>query len=103
RRRHTRSLRDWSSDVCSSDLPASYPKRRPPRERSLPSSKVTTGCDQLRSSRKTNGNTCTSSGAREPARRHFWPILLIRTRSIGRSEERRVGKECRRPWEAEQI
>src|SRR6266496_6187310 len=22
RRRHTRSLRDWSSDVCSSDLPA---------------------------------------------------------------------------------
>src|SRR6267378_3082500 len=24
RRRHTRSLRDWSSDVCSSDLPA-YP------------------------------------------------------------------------------
>src|SRR6266496_619261 len=24
RRRHTRSLRDWSSDVCSSDLPAVY-------------------------------------------------------------------------------
>src|SRR5690349_24288661 len=23
RRRHTRSLRDWSSDVCSSDLPSS--------------------------------------------------------------------------------
>src|SRR5204863_1135365 len=22
RRRHTRSLRDWSSDVCSSDLPS---------------------------------------------------------------------------------
>src|SRR5690349_22821587 len=31
RRRHTRSLRDWSSDVCSSDLPgrgARYPARR---------------------------------------------------------------------------
>src|SRR5438874_12771139 len=24
RRRHTRSLRDWSSDVCSSDLAADY-------------------------------------------------------------------------------
>src|SRR5438874_9742981 len=25
RRRHTRSLRDWSSDVCSSDLLAAWP------------------------------------------------------------------------------
>src|SRR5699024_5283761 len=25
RRRHTRSKRDWSSDVCSSDLGTSYP------------------------------------------------------------------------------
>src|SRR6266496_4727021 len=25
RRRHTRSLRDWSSDVCSSDLPLGHP------------------------------------------------------------------------------
>src|SRR5690349_22252744 len=25
RRRHTRSLRDWSSDVCSSDLPPGAP------------------------------------------------------------------------------
>src|SRR5690349_25124562 len=25
RRRHTRSLRDWSSDVCSSDLPTLQP------------------------------------------------------------------------------
>src|SRR5438874_8153339 len=25
RRRHTRSLRDWSSDVCSSDLPEKIP------------------------------------------------------------------------------
>src|ERR1035441_10831878 len=26
RRRHTRCLSDWSSDVCSSDLPASVPE-----------------------------------------------------------------------------
>src|SRR6266496_6439961 len=31
RRRHTRSLRDWSSDVCSSDLP----RRRPRPARAL--------------------------------------------------------------------
>src|SRR5690349_22816265 len=28
RRRHTRSLRDWSSDVCSSDLPLAEHVRR---------------------------------------------------------------------------
>src|SRR5438067_3801021 len=31
RRRHTRSKRDWSSDVCSSDLPSRTPTRRPGR------------------------------------------------------------------------
>src|SRR5690349_23168209 len=31
RRRHTRSLRDWSSDVCSSDLQAHEPHRTPAR------------------------------------------------------------------------
>src|SRR5690349_23708965 len=29
RRRHTRSLRDWSSDVCSSDLPDIQTTRAP--------------------------------------------------------------------------
>src|SRR5206468_6133780 len=29
RRRHTRSDRDWSSDVCSSDLPAARPASAP--------------------------------------------------------------------------
>src|SRR5216683_7082635 len=35
RRRHTRSDRDWSSDVCSSDLPASrrVSSSRPPGSR----------------------------------------------------------------------
>src|SRR6266849_10611796 len=31
RRRHTRSTRDWSSDVCSSDLPDGDRLRRRPR------------------------------------------------------------------------
>src|SRR6266496_333702 len=29
RRRHTRSLRDWSSDVCSSDLEAAFQEDHP--------------------------------------------------------------------------
>src|SRR5699024_12024207 len=29
RRRHTRSKRDWSSDVCSSDLPLATPEPEP--------------------------------------------------------------------------
>src|SRR6266496_4579866 len=33
RRRHTRSLRDWSSDVCSSDLLPAYERDHPERSR----------------------------------------------------------------------
>src|SRR5260221_10597025 len=35
RRRHTRSLCDWSSDVCSSDLSSSGPMTRATRSPSL--------------------------------------------------------------------
>src|SRR5206468_10159377 len=61
-RRHTRSDRDWSSDVCSSDLATRAP--RP----------ASTGCPIW------------TSGMPAPA--------STRTRS----EERRVGKECRNRW-----
>src|SRR5207249_6946828 len=65
RRRHTRSKRDWSSDVCSSDLllaPVMALPRRP-----LSSSESTASCSM---------------------------------RFSLRSEERRVGKECRSRWGA---
>src|SRR5207245_8739327 len=66
RRRHTRCYRDWSSDVCSSDLisPAAVLKGR-----ALPSAARST--------------------APAPGRRAPPP------RRRARSEERRVGKECR--------
>src|SRR5882724_13070266 len=64
RRRHTRCLSDWSSDVCSSDL--LHPRHR-------------------RSSRKIS---CRRRRAPLPARWLRW----------SRSEERRVGKECRSRW-----
>src|SRR2546422_3061156 len=64
RRRHTRCSRDWSSDVCSSDLEAykTYLKRVP------------SDVDALN---------------------NLAAALLIMHR---RSEERRVGKECRSRW-----
>src|SRR5690606_41162541 len=72
RRRHTRFSRDWSSDVCSSDLGISADNRqceRPP------------GSGRLR----------LVPAQRKPVE----PALRLRRRS----EERRVGKECRsRRW-----
>src|SRR5207249_9424393 len=65
RRRHTRSKRDWSSDVCSSDL------------RVL-------GVRPQANVRFQN--------------RGFALRRRVRDRELRRSEERRVGKECRSRW-----
>src|SRR5215813_13786988 len=67
RRRHTRCGRDWSSDVCSSDL-SGYVY--------YPALDVTSGTG-------TNTNNRLGRQGRE------W---------FQRSEERRVGKECRSRW-----
>src|SRR5688572_31965164 len=78
RRRHTRFDCDWSSDVCSSDLRVISDRRaRQPKE----------------------------VGQREKERyqrdEHANPRVLPRhkQRAVAhRSEERRVGKECRSRW-----
>src|SRR5699024_12086548 len=75
RRRHTRSKRDWSSDVCSSDLPtlptATRSRPRPPTGRAgSGESSPRESCARLFPARPCAG-------------------------SLRRSEERRVGKECR--------
>src|SRR3712207_7204135 len=82
RRRHTRYWRDWSSDVCSSDLDG-------------------------------QGNFGTADGDEPAAMRYTEARLnalameLLRdidketvdfTPNYDRSEERRVGKECRSRW-----
>src|SRR5215813_14969715 len=67
RRRHTRCGRDWSSDVCSSDLNSESPQRST-RAVSL------------------------ESGSRSGRASTAVPLRLPR------SEERRVGKECRSRW-----
>src|SRR5690606_41031889 len=85
RRRHTRFSRDWSSDVCSSDLPT---------HRSMPTSFWS-------SSRSTDWATVRRNAS-------CWLPSISRLRCVAmicegerrrRSEERRVGKECRsRGW-----
>src|SRR5690606_41159795 len=73
RRRHTRFSRDWSSDVCSSDLTTMPAGREPPsRESRVP-------CPLF------------------PAAPSV-PCQYQHSRNEPRSEERRVGKECRSRW-----
>src|SRR5699024_11928757 len=79
-RRHTISKRDWSSDVCSSDLGAQG-RRRQAHRRQLP---CAPGPDH-------DGEARTSRTAQRVA-----SFLSSRRALHGglRSEERRVGKEC---------
>src|SRR5207302_4303752 len=78
RRRHTRFSRDWSSDVCSSDLVAALldadPQHRVARQPSARRPWKTESCPRL------VGVPVTMD-----------PSALLERRS----EERRVGKECR--------
>src|SRR5205809_6370242 len=81
RRRHTRCSRDWSSDVCSSDLLLlllRFPGRGGRRAR-------VGGGAAYRGRGDHHGDGDRRAG---PDRRG----------RAGRSEERRVGKECRWGW-----
>src|SRR5207245_8733986 len=77
RRRHTRCYRDWSSDVCSSDL----------------SCRLALHSLVPFSARKSG--PAGSEALHHTARIHPRPVPE-------RSEERSVGKECRSRWSREQ-
>src|SRR2546430_9301231 len=88
RRRHTRFDCDWSSDVCSSDLYTEW--------------------DALNTlARTVNGNTdeedshCAFPPCKNPEGCAQWGDCeseAVANQSLGRSEERRVGKEGRSRW-----
>src|SRR3712207_8300862 len=92
RRRHTRYWRDWSSDVCSSDLERRAFARRP--------------TDILITTPESLFLLLTSA-ARE-ALRGVETVIVDEVHAVAdtkrgahlavRSEERRVGKECRSRW-----
>src|SRR5205807_3363365 len=95
RRRHTRLQGDWSSDVCSSDLPPHKPltETRPRR----PDGAMTLGNQVMEKMRDDSGGRWTTRNFRVC---HDAPEFTDRgdTDSPPRSEERRVGKECRTRW-----
>src|SRR5690606_40598165 len=95
RRRHTRFSRDWSSDVCSSDLAIADPLAVEP-DRAL--------VDEPERLGRARREARPLQHVRDPELAAVDHELLedeiIRNRTVSmhlveRSEERRVGKECR--------
>src|SRR5205814_7119848 len=82
RRRHTRCLSDWSSDVCSSDL---FKIEQCAKEKGLHFCKPLI----LRPPKIWVPDTLVNDACRPG---------IARTGVCRRSEERRVGKECRSRW-----
>src|SRR5437868_15461419 len=89
RRRHTRSKRDWSSDVCSSDLRDVYASGHPA---------CASSCLAAQAQHITRGVT-TRVNISASLLKRVADLYAVRA---PRSEERRVGKECRsRRWAAD--
>src|SRR3712207_8265242 len=82
RRRHTRYWRDWSSDVCSSDLEV-FAREEP---------ELAQGLTEIRDELRADEELC------ERIRSKFRIKNTTGYRLCARSEERRVGKECRSRW-----
>src|SRR2546430_9354441 len=85
RRRHTRFDCDWSSDVCSSDLAAC---RLRLALHGLQPRDVAPHFAELIGLGRLPGGALHSQGK----------LLLAQLHELIRSEERRVGKECRSRW-----
>src|SRR5437588_12498875 len=100
RRRHTRSLCDWSSDVCSSDLKGQRELTGRRRNRdafqgtgpSLGANPFQGALPFTKKRELSPGLPPSSPGS--VALPHWTP----RGAHLRRSEERRVGKECRSRW-----
>src|SRR5204862_4939029 len=88
RRRHTRSLRDWSSDVCSSDLKSSGFGRIESMYLFMRTPGGTNYCAHLDSKKQGLAQDQQDNQRRDTA-------SDCNRQRIFRSEERRVGKECR--------
>src|SRR5690554_6960385 len=83
RRRHTRCGRDWSSDVCSSDLKKAMQNAVEPEEKE--------GEDEA----GFKLNIVQAVGFKQRAFPLYEMLREAEKAGVERSEERRVGKECR--------
>src|SRR5206468_9585613 len=95
RRRHTRSDRDWSSDVCSSDLGTTYMLlNEPVIELAEELVRAVKCCEQVRFT--SSGSEATFFALRV-ARAYRGRDKILKFEGGWRSEERRVGKggRCR--------
>src|SRR5256885_10082048 len=88
RRRHTRLQGDWSSDVCSSDLEVAVNLR----------TKTTLAKEVRRVDPLERSNLEVSPGGPERVTEPNNTSGRGRAAAQRRSEERRVGKECRSRW-----
>src|SRR3712207_8422811 len=86
RRRHTRYWRNWSSDVCSSDLWSRWATR------CLLGISGTSSCQPYCGTRRLHPEQFTTP-TRDAIRSQ-----IPKNKKLPRSEERRVGKECRSRW-----
>src|SRR5207249_7706648 len=96
RRRHTRSKRDWSSDVCSSDLIALSQLARNLYKRNTPG--VRSGKNKLVQASWLSATGCPTQATIALPNADFTGVGGSSTYTDpARSEERRVGKEgsCR--------
>src|SRR5207253_6966603 len=91
RRRHTRWPRDWSSDVCSSDLLLLDPDALEQLERP----RFRFGARNLAEATRRERQVVDHLQVREEVE-----LLEDDPDLLARSEERRVGKECRCRWAA---
>src|SRR5256884_4308493 len=86
RRRHTRCSRDWSSDVCSSDLCYNAGRML---SRNVLYLLSTAARNKRLSYEQSERNRGSYAAAVSPGTKQT---------QLSRSEERRVGKECRSRW-----
>src|SRR5699024_12076564 len=98
-RRHTRSKRDWSSDVCSSDLSPSQHRSKP----KAPSTPAFSKPSSMPKTTKPVVRCKTKPKPSSPPSTHKYPksVIDIRTRfdrCKSRSEERRVGTDGKDRW-----
>src|SRR3712207_8377615 len=90
RRRHTRYWRDWSSDVCSSDLRFRVVLREAGQAEQVSSIHAEAGvCQEF--------SLLAELGGQGVVKAYLFQFEVRSAESV-RSEERRVGKECRSRW-----